>query len=65
LSGTIATLESDDDLREALQHFRSLLSIGVLDEADLERETLEVVSELARWGWEASGEAVIAAAPWN
>ena len=65
LATTLTTLETETDVQEALQHFQSLRSIGLVEDADWERETLAVVSELARWGWEASGEAVIAAAPWN
>lgn len=56
LATTLATLETERDLQEALQHFHSLLSIGVVEQVDLERETLHVVSDLMAWGWRESGD---------
>jgi hypothetical protein len=50
LSGTIATIESDRDIAEAVDHFKTLLSIEVLDEAAWRAEVNEVLDELLRWG---------------
>jgi len=52
LAGTLATVETEEDLREAIAHFRALLSIGVRTEDEWRAETEEVLDELMRWGAE-------------
>ena len=49
----LTTLESEDDLKTALEHFQHLVGCGgIIDEEEWKRETLQVIEELCRAGWE-------------
>jgi len=49
LAGTLATVETEEDLREAIAHFRALLSIGVRTEDEWRAETEEVLAGGPNW----------------
>jgi hypothetical protein len=53
LAGTLAGIETDDDLRGQLAHFLALCRAGVLKNvaADWKAETLRVLNTLLSAGW--------------
>ena len=54
MATTLTTLETESDLREALEHFQHLVGCGgIIDEGKWQAETLAVLQELCRAGWAA------------
>jgi hypothetical protein len=54
MATTLATVESENDVREALDHFQHLVGCGgIIDEEAWRRETLAVLQELCAAGAEA------------
>jgi hypothetical protein len=62
LAGGLESAQDDSDLDELLEHFESLVNMGVTDDAKLEAETLLVLDELMRWGDEMERELATAGA---
>lgn len=56
LAGGLDGAQTDSDLDELLQHFDSLVSMGIKTDDDLEAETLVVLNELMEWGEKAERE---------
>ena len=60
LSGQLADAETDSDLDDAIEHFLSLLTIGLVDESQLRDVAWSVLATLEQWGKE-----VEPSAAWN
>jgi hypothetical protein len=50
LSGMLDDCRDDRDLDEALEHFQSLLEMGVMDDIKWKAVAFEVLDELMEWG---------------
>ena len=50
LTGSLSGIESNEDIREALENARRLLDDGIKTQAEWQEEIELVVSELINWG---------------